>query len=333
MRSCSFISIYIIVIIIIVTPLLIYHAQAQSQSQGIDSIIQLPRSGSSRTRTRTRSRRFLSIADFGARGDGFHNDTQAFLKVWEIACSLSGFINIVFPYQKTFLVTPIDIGGPCRSKITLRILGAIVAPRNPDVWHGLNKRKWIYFHGVNHLSVEGGGRIDGMGQEWWSRSCKINTTNPCLPAPTALTFHKCKSLKVRNLTVLNSQKMHIAFTSCMRVVASRLKVLAPASSPNTDGIHISATKGVEIRDSLIRTGDDCISIVRNSSRVWIRNISCGPGHGISIGSLGKSNVWEKIQNVIVDGAYLYNTDNGVRIKTWQVTFFVTVSFSFSFYFT
>lgn len=334
MRSSSSISIYIIVIIsIVLVPLFIHHAQAQAQPQGLDSIIKLPRSGSTRTRSKSKSksRRVLSITHFGAIGDGFHNDTQAFLKVWEIACSLSGFINIVFPYEKTFLVSPIDIGGPCRSKITLRILGTIVAPRDPDVWHGLNKRKWIYFHGVNHLSVEGGGRIDGMGQEWWSRSCKINSTNPCLPAPTALTFHKCKSLKVRNLMVLNSQKMHIAFTSCMRVVASRLKVLAPASSPNTDGIHISATKGVEIKDSVIRTGDDCISIVRNSSRVWIRNISCGPGHGISIGSLGKSNVWEKIQNVIVDGAHLYNTDNGVRIKTWQVTFFVTVSFSFSLY--
>ncbi|KAJ1413383.1 Regulator of chromosome condensation, RCC1 [Sesbania bispinosa] len=109
----------------------------------------------------------------------------------------------------------------------------------------------------------------------------------------------------------------MAFTSCMRVVASHLKVLAPAFSPNTDGIHISASKGVEIRDSVIRTGDDCISIVRNSSRVWIRNISCGPGHGISIGSLGKSKAWEKVQNINVNGAYLFNTDNGVRIKTWQ----------------
>jgi hypothetical protein len=49
--------------------------------------------------------------------------------------------------------------------------------------------------------------------------------------------------------------------------------------------------------------------------------------------LGKSNVWEKIHNVKVDGAYLYNTDNGVRIKTWQVSFFLTVAFSFSLYFT
>ncbi|CAI8611838.1 unnamed protein product [Vicia faba] len=307
MKSC--ISIYVIIIIFIHLNLLV------TTSQGFDPVIRLPRSGS--TRTRSNSRRVLSIIDFGAKGDGFHNDTQAFSKVWKIACSLSGVITVVFPHGKAFLVHPIDFSGPCRSKITLRISGTIVAPRDPEAWHGLNKRKWIYFHGVNHLSVNGGGSLDGMGQEWWSISCKINKTNPCLPAPTALTFHRCKSLKIRHLVLINSQKMHMAFTSCMRVVASHLKVLAPASSPNTDGIHISATKGVEIKESVIRTGDDCISIVRNSSRVRIKNISCGPGHGISIGSLGKSKVWEKIHDVKVDGVFLYNTDNGVRIKTWQ----------------
>lgn len=51
----------------------------------------------------------------------------------------------------------------------------------------------------------------------------------------------------------------------------------------------------------------------------------------SIGSLGKSNAWEKIHNVNVNGAYLFNTANGVRIKTWQVSFFVTVAFSLSLY--
>ncbi|XP_004486687.1 probable polygalacturonase At1g80170 isoform X2 [Cicer arietinum] len=301
-----------IITIIIFIHINLFLTPFHTQAQGFDPLIRLPHSGS--TRTRSKFRRVFPITDFGAKGDGFHNDTKAFLEVWKIACSLSGFVNVIFPYGKNFLVYPIDIGGPCRSKITLRILGTIVAPRNPEAWRGLNKRKWIYFHGVNHLSIDGGGTLDGKGQEWWSRSCKINSTNPCQHAPTAMTFHKCKNLKVRNLMLLNSQQMHMAFTSCMRVVASNLKVLAPASSPNTDGIHISATKGVEVRDSLIRTGDDCISIVRNSSRILIRNISCGPGHGIS---LGKSKAWEKIQNVNVDGAYLYNTDNGLRIKTWQ----------------
>lgn len=51
----------------------------------------------------------------------FLKSCQAFLEVWKIACSLSGFIVVVFPYGKTFLVHPIDIGGPYRSKITLRV--------------------------------------------------------------------------------------------------------------------------------------------------------------------------------------------------------------------
>lgn len=70
----------------------------------------------------------------------------------------------------------------------------------------------------------------------------------------AIIFHRCKSLNVKNLMVVNSQQMHMAFTKCLRVVASHLKVIASAHSPNTDGIHISASKGVKLEDSIIRTG-------------------------------------------------------------------------------
>ncbi|KAI7985056.1 putative polygalacturonase [Camellia lanceoleosa] len=283
--------------------------------EGFDSLIQLPHSGGSRHRPR--SKKVLYVTDYGAKGHNFNDDTEALKDVWKVACSLSSRPKIVIPVGHTYLVRPIDFAGPCRSKITLRISGTIVAPKDPDVWDGLNPRKWLYFHGVNHLTVEGGGIIDGMGQEWWSRSCKINKTNPCRHAPTALTFHRCKNLRIRNLMMVNSQQMHLAFTSCVRVAASRLKVLAPGSSPNTDGIHISASTLVEVKESIVRTGDDCISIVGNSSSIRIRNISCGPGHGISIGSLGKSSSLVEVHNVSVDGAFLSNTENGVRIKTWQ----------------
>ncbi|KAJ7951882.1 Pectin lyase-like superfamily protein [Quillaja saponaria] len=284
-------------------------------TEGFDSVIQLPSSGS--TRTRPRSKRVFYIDDFGAKGNGLNDDSKAFKDAWKSACSLSGRAKVVIPSGKSFLLHPIDIAGPCQSKVTLRILGTIIAPKDPDAWAGLNPRKWLYFHGVKYLTIEGGGTINGMGQEWWARSCKTNSTNRCRKAPTAITFHRCKNLKVRKLKVVDSQKMHIAFTSCMHVVASQLQVLAPATSPNTDGIHISATKGIEVKDSIIRTGDDCVSIVSNSSHIRIRNISCGPGHGISIGSLGKSNSRSQVRDVMVDGAYLDNTDNGVRIKTWQ----------------
>ncbi|GAA0178545.1 hypothetical protein LIER_29851 [Lithospermum erythrorhizon] len=259
----------------------------------------------------------LNVDDYGAKGDGVSDDTKIFRDIWKNACSLPSNPKIVVPTKKSYLVGPIEFPGPCKSKVTLKISGAIVAPKDPDVWNCSDTSKWIYFSRVKHLTVEGGGTINGMGQEWWSRSCKTNASNPCRHAPTAITFHKCNNLKVRKIMVLDSQQMHMSFTSCTKVAASHLNILAPGSSPNTDGIHISASSSVEVKESTISTGDDCISIVSNSSKICIKDISCGPGHGISIGSLGKGNSWDQVQDVTVSGVLLSNTDNGVRIKTWQ----------------
>uniref|UniRef100_A0A2N9IBT4 endo-polygalacturonase n=1 Tax=Fagus sylvatica TaxID=28930 RepID=A0A2N9IBT4_FAGSY len=297
LRSCSF-STYLIVYIHTFTFLT---SNLPCIQAAFDSLLQLPLSGS--TRTRPRSRRVLFVGDFGAQGDGVHDDAKAFKDAWELACSFSGRIRIVIPAGNTFHIHPIDIAGPCRSKITIQISGTIVAPKDPDAWHGLNPRKWLYFHKIDLLASNRGFK--------WSYGSHVNMLQrPLLSIGASM-------LNVKNLMVLNSQQMHMTFSHCLRVVVSHLKVIAPARSPNTDGIHISASKGVEVRDSIIRTGDDCISIVSNSSRIRIINIICGPGHGISIGSLGKSNSWSQVHDVMVDGAFLFNTDNGVRIKTWQ----------------
>ncbi|GFZ04092.1 pectin lyase-like superfamily protein [Actinidia rufa] len=240
----------------------------------------------------------------------FSDTQQAFKEAWSLACAFPTKTKIEIRAGKTYLVRPINFAGPCKAKLKFRISGTIIAPNDPSSWDGLNPNKWLYFHKVDHLTVDGRGKIDGRGQGWWARSCKINTTN-------ALTFHRCNKLKVKKITMVNSQQVHLAFTKCAQVEILEAKVLAPGSSPNTDGIHISSSTLIEIRDTAIGTGDDCISIVGNSSDILISNITCGPGHGISIGSLGKSNSSAVVHDVIVDGAVLSNTANGLRIKTWQ----------------
>lgn len=52
----------------------------------------------------------------------------------------------------------------------------------------------------------------------------------------------------------------------------------------------------------------------------------------SIGSLGKYNAWAQVSNVVVDGAFISDTENGVRIKTWQVISLSVSSSPFSSYF-
>lgn len=66
------------------------------------------------------------------------------------------------------------------------------------------------------------------------------------------------------------------------------------------------------------TGDDCISIQTGCSNVFVHNVNCGPGHGISIGSLGKDNTRACVSNVTVRDITMQDTLTGVRIKTWQV---------------
>ncbi|KAL3633610.1 hypothetical protein CASFOL_022372 [Castilleja foliolosa] len=108
---------------------------------------------------------------------------------------------------------------------------------------------------------------------------------------------------------------HIKLRESQHVTIQHVSISAPGNSPNTDGIHIGHSSDITIIDSHIATGDDCISIGDESSNVNISGIFCGPGHGISIGSLGRSAGEKDVSLVHVSNCTLSNTLNGARIKT------------------
>ncbi|VAH21797.1 unnamed protein product [Triticum turgidum subsp. durum] len=264
------------------------------------------------------ARVLLTLDDFGAVGDGIANDTQAFVDAWTAACGSEEQAVLAVPVAKAYQIWPVQLSGPCKKKLKLLIAGTIVAPASPDEWAGRDPMKWLYIYGVDGLSVSGGGTIDGVGQEWWARSCKRKKTQPCntRPPPRALHFEECRGVSVQGVTLQNGPQFHLSFTRCTDVKANFLRVVAPADSPNTDGVHLNDSSRVQITDNLISTGDDCVSMVGNCSDVRVRDISCGPGHGISIGSLGKNRTTDRVENVRVDTCLLTNTTNGVRIKSW-----------------
>ncbi|KAI4335734.1 hypothetical protein L6164_014348 [Bauhinia variegata] len=256
---------------------------------------------------------YFNVIHYGALGDGTSDDSLAFLEAWEAACSTrTENSTVIIPENKTFLVYPVSFSGPCKAKnITFLILGKIVGPISPLAWEGINPSLWLTFNGINGLNISGSGIIDGRGSGWWNQSCR---DHPGL----AVNILSCNASNVRGVHVMNSPQTHILVMDSNRVDIRQVTIRAPGSSPNTDGIHIHSSRNVNISQIDIGTGDDCVSVGDSTSNINISDVKCGPGHGISIGSLGRGGNFVKVENIHVSNAYFNRTTNGARIKTWQV---------------
>ncbi|AED93697.1 Pectin lyase-like superfamily protein [Arabidopsis thaliana] len=244
-----------------------------------------------------------NVLKFGAEGDGQTDDSNAFLQAWNATCGGEENINTLFiPSGKTYLLQPIEFKGPCKStSIKLQLDGIIVAPSNITSWSNPKSQTWISFSGVPGLMIDGSGTINGRGSSFWE----------------ALHICNCNNLTINGITSIDSPKSHISIKNCHYVAISKINILAPENSPNTDGIDISYSTNVNIFDSTIQTGDDCIAINTGSSSINITQVNCGPGHGISVGSLGADGENAAVSDVYVTQCTFNKTTNGARIKTWQ----------------
>nr|KJB70598.1 hypothetical protein B456_011G082200 [Gossypium raimondii] len=262
----------------------------------------------------------FNVMDYGAVGDGKTDDSAAFSKAWKATCnSPSRNPILVIPASKIFLLKPVTFSGPCKStSIHVLMSGNIVAPDSKSAWKGYHLDMWLAFTNVNGLTIIGSGTINGRGAIWWSEcsSYRVPQGGTC-KGPTALTFYRCNGLVLKGTKHINSQRNHIAIFNCKDVTFSNLHISAPKTSPNTDGVDIASSSNVRILNSFIGTGDDCIAISSGSSHINITGIACGPGHGISVGSLGAHGGNDTVEEVHVRNCTFNETMTGVRIKTWQ----------------
>ncbi|GMN27830.1 hypothetical protein TIFTF001_001811 [Ficus carica] len=173
---------------------------------------------------------------------------------------------------------------------------------------------WISFEHVEFLTVSGYGDFDGQGKSAWGQKC--GTSEYCKNLPINVRFDFVTNALVQDVTTLDSKQFHVNVLGCKNITFNNFKVIAPGTSIHTDGIHNGRSTDVKILNSNIQTGDDCVSIGDDSKQITLTQVTCGSGHGISIGSLGKYPNEEPVEDIFVTGCTLKNTQNGVRIKTW-----------------
>jgi len=95
-----------------------------------------------------------------------------------------------------------------------------------------------------------------------------------------LFFSDSSNVIIQGIRSVNPKGFHIFVTKCTNVRLRKLKLVAPETSPNTDGIHVSHSDTVIMSRNTIATGDDCISMIQGVKNVFINKLRCGPGHGI-----------------------------------------------------
>ncbi|KAA8540480.1 hypothetical protein F0562_024601 [Nyssa sinensis] len=261
---------------------------------------------------------------FDAHGRASHTRPADYLTVFLILCmassGLSTTTNLVSSTSSFDVMNYGAVGDGTTDDS--QVSGNIVAPNEKSAWTGYHINRWLTFSNINGLIINGRGQIDGKGSAWWPQPCLENVQydtickGPTCKGPTALTFNRCNGLRLDGLTHINSPRSHIVLTNCNSSIISNLHIIAPETSPNTDGIDIYGSTNIQIRNCNIGTGDDCIAICGGSSNVDIAGVICGPGHGISIGALGHGG-YDAVENIKVRNCTLRGTTNGVRIKSWQ----------------
>ncbi len=289
-------------------------------------------------RTRTESITILP-EDFGARGDGKNDDTDALQRAI-LACPKNGRI---FLEEGTYLVGPLFL----KSHITVEIgrnaklLGLTDRKKYPILparmgfsetqiielssWEGSPNPTFaslITGIMVEDVDLIGQGVIDENSQngDWWIDFKKMKGG---AYRPKGVFLSNCQDIHIQGLTIMNtpSWNLHPYFSQNLDFID--LKLISPKNSPNTDGCNPESCYNVNIVGVDFSVGDDCIAIKsgkyemgmkyrRPSEKIAIRNCHMAFGHG---GVVLGSEMSGGIRDLEVRQCYFEKTDRGLRIKT------------------
>ncbi|XP_030551776.1 exopolygalacturonase-like [Rhodamnia argentea] len=251
----------------------------------------------------------FDVRSFGAVADGKTDDSKAFLDAWNDACQYkSGLRRRLFIPHGTYMVWPVVFKGPCTGPIVFTLKGVVKAPVDKSTF---SLDHWIAFQYLSRLLINGGGTFDGQGlYAWPENECA------CKSLPVSVRFNFVNNTWIRRISSVNSKNFHFNVFKCDDLEFWRVRIIAPDESPNTDGIHIGDSSRIRITDSMIATGDDCVSVGPGSKDVEVVDVHCGPGHGFSVGSLGRYPNEADVIGLSVRSCTMVGTQNGLRIKTW-----------------
>lgn len=86
---------------------------------------------------------------------------------WKGACASATPSKVVVP-PGIYMLQQIELLGPCKAPIEVKVDGTIQAPQDPSQFNG--NAQWVKFTYINFFTLSGGGTFDGQGATAWKQS-------------------------------------------------------------------------------------------------------------------------------------------------------------------
>jgi len=236
----------------------------------------------------------FSILNYGAKGDGTTDCTEAFKKAIE-ACNKAGGGRVFVP-DGDFLTGAIHL----KSNVNLYLAdkATIKFSTDPNKYLPVvftrfestecyNYSALIYAIGQENIAVTGKGKLDGQADNtnWWSwkgsrdplaknQTASVKKLNKMgddgIPVaqrvfgeghymrPNFVQFVKCKNILIDGITIVRSPMWEINPVLSENITVQNVKI--SSFGPNNDGCDPESSKNVLIKNCDFSTGDDCIAI-------------------------------------------------------------------------
>ena len=248
----------------------------------------------------------LNLSNFGAKGDGVFDCSQAFKDAFEELSKNDGGSLLI--EKGVWSTGPIDI--PSNTTVELLEGAEISFLTDPNLyppaftrWEGVEcyaMHALVRSENTKNVKICGKGTLNGNGKAWWdlknakkargqnkpeeSYELALAKLNPGYEnqagggggretqflRPSMIEFINCENVEIEGIKIIDSPFWTVHPLYVKNLTLNGIHIENPYSAPNTDGIDVDSCENVKIKGCFVAVGDDGICIKSGSGPDGIR---------------------------------------------------------------